>query len=169
MPTIPANTRIELGHPDLITGCDIGDIQPMMLDRHLTLNGVYPPEKRGITATWTQWRDNLRQQAIKGWQEWIGTGDEGTQQQLDAYLVPRRLFATASLPMKVLDACHTMLFGSTTTEPSLGALTAISAALFPHRTNAGWLCDLYCEASRVHDRRQRQAARLDALLRVMEE
>lgn len=169
MPRSVPEARVEPVQPDLTTGFGVGEIQPLMLDKHLTLNEVFPEERRGATASWDQWRSHLRKQALAGWEVFMKAGDEFTQEDLDAYFVPRLLYGTAALPQTVLDACHTMLFGGTTSEPSFGALTAMAAALFPNRTEAFWLRELYRKAAQLHEQHQRQVDQLNALLAVLED
>jgi hypothetical protein len=161
--------HVEPALPDLTTGFGVGEIQPLMLAKHLTLNEVFPERERGSTASWEQWRRDLREQALEGWKDWKEAGDDDTQAQVDAFIKPRLLLATTALPQKVVDACHTMLFGSTTSEPSFGALTAMAAALFPHRTDAFWLRELYRKAAWLHEKHQRQVEQLNELLAVLKD
>jgi hypothetical protein len=161
--------QVEPALPDLTTGFGVGEIQPLMLDKHLTLNEVFPEEQRGTTASWDQWRSHLRKEALAGWEVFMKSGDEFTQEDLDAYFLPRLLYGTAALPQTVLDACHTMLFGGATPEPSIGALKAMAAALFPHRTEAFWLREMYRKAAGLHEQYQRQVDQLNALLAVLED
>lgn len=159
----------EQDRPDLTAGFGIGDIRPLMLEKDITLNGVFPEDARGESAPWEHWSHYLKQQAYEGWEALQGCGDDFSEEQLEAYWTPRLLYAVTMLPAQVRDATHKMLFGCATANPTIGALRAMETALFPHRVNDSWLRELYRKAACEHKAHQHQVARLNALLAVLEE
>ena len=171
MTSISSSAPVEQQKVDLTVGLRLSDIQPLMLDKHLTLNSAFPEEERGESAPWDHWSERLQHQASKGWDHYKACGDDCTQEDLDAYWTPKALYAVTILPKEVRDAAHKMLFGSPTTSPSYGALVAIKTALFPHRGDGDieWLRDLYRQADRQHREKQRRVNQLNALLAVLEE
>ena len=171
MALISSSAPAEQQKVDLTAGLRLSDIQPLMLEKHLTLNSVFPEEERGESAPWDHWSEHLQHQAIQGWDHYKACGADCTQEDLDAYWMPRGLYAVTMLPKEVRDAAHKMLFGSPTTSPSYGALVAIKTALFPFTGDGDieWLRDLYRQANREHKEKQRRVDQLNALLAVLEE
>jgi len=154
---------------DLTAGFGLSQIEPLMLEKHLTLNSVFPQEERGESAPWDRWSEYLKEQTYKAWEDLYASGDDLTEEQGDIYWNSRVLYAVTKLPKPVRDATHMMLFGHTTASPSYGALNAIRAALFSNWGDTSWLRGLYRKARHEHQEQQRRIDQLNTLVAVLEE
>ena len=165
--------QLEPAIDQLRDGYRLEDINPRMLPKGLTLCEVLPPEERGKTAPWDDWRDHFQAIALQQREELKTAGDIDEVEWWNDYWEARRIFALLTLPKDVRQAIHRMLFGAVTLMPSWGALQAMAAAVFTPdwkwNDSSSELRRLYRKAERLEQERRRKTAALNELLAVPEE
>lgn len=158
-------------------GFRLEDIKPRMLPKGVTLCEVLPPEERGETAPWDDWRDHFQTVALQQREALKATGnaldDEPSDEWWNDYWEARRIFGLLSLPEEIRQATHKMLFAEVTANPSWVALQAMAEALFTHDWDWNGVHSevwrLYRKAERLADESTRKVEALNQLLSVLEE